>query len=150
MFYTKVKLSKLLDLRYPTRFINGPFTRGIKAHLWSVKSYISLRPGPGFRNPLSSGLVAQFCQWRSQWGSLGCGGTHTFPSRRSSVCQKRNARMLWISPESSHTWSREGTQTHSRCCIGTLLTPNWTMVALCIAQHRIPIYDNRAASTSLD
>ena len=36
------------------------------------------------------------------------------------------------------------------CCTGSLFAPSWTMVALCMAQRRTPIYDIQTASITLD
>ena len=47
-------------------------------------------------------------------------------------------------------WSGEETETHFWCCTGPLFAPSWTMVALCMAQRRTPIYDNWTASITLD
>ena len=44
----------------------------------------------------------------------------------------------------------EGTETPFWCCTGPLYAPSFTTVALCMAQHRIPIYDNWTAFTTLD
>ena len=37
---------------------------------------------------------------------------------------------------------RKTSNAHFRCCTGPLYAPSWTTVALCMAQHRMPIYDN--------
>ena len=43
----------------------------------SAKSYISLHPGLGLRDPPLWGLETHFCRWKSPRSSLGCGGTRT-------------------------------------------------------------------------
>ena len=116
----------------------------------SVKSYISPHPDLGFIDPLQSGLETHFCKWRSQRSSSGCGGTRAFPVRSTFVCLKHSAGRLWTLSEWSLTWSAERTETHFWCCTGPLYAPSWTMVALCMAQHQIPIYDNWTAFTTLD
>ena len=42
----------------------------------NAKSNILLHPDLGLRDPLQSGLVTLFSQWRSLWSFVGCGGTH--------------------------------------------------------------------------
>ena len=56
-------------------------------------------------------LITHFCQWRSQRSSWGCGGTHAFPLRSTSVCYRHSAERLWIVSQWSLTWSGEGTAT---------------------------------------
>ena len=48
------------------------------------------------------------------------------------------------------TWNGEGTETHSWCCTVPLFVPSLTMVALCMAQHQTPTYDNWTAFITLD
>ena len=95
-------------------------------------------------------LITHFCQWRSQRSSWGCGGTHAFPLRSTSVCYRHSAERLWIVSQWSLTWSGEGTATHFWCCTGPLYTPSWNTVELCMAKHQVPIYDNRIALVGLD
>ena len=95
-------------------------------------------------------LITHFCQWRSQRSSWGCGGTHAFPLRSTSVCYRHSAERLWILSQWSLTWSGEGTAAHFWCCTWPLYTPSCNMVAVCLAKHRVPIYDNRTAFTTLD
>ena len=49
----------------------------------SAKSYISLHPESGFRDPPLWGLETHLCQWRSRRSSLGCGGIHISPLKNS-------------------------------------------------------------------
>ena len=112
----------------------------------SAKSYISLHPGLGLRDPPLWGLETHFCRWRSPRSSLGCGGTRTSHLRNTSVCWRHNARRLSTSSEWSFTWNGEGTETHSWCCTVALYVPSLTMVELCMAQHQTPTYDNWTAS----
>ena len=65
-------------------------------------------------------------------------------------CVKNSARRLLTSSEWSLTWSGEGTETHSWYCTEQLFGPSWTMVSLCMVQHRTPIYDNSIVSTTPD
>ena len=48
----------------------------------SAKSYISLHPEAGFRDPPLWRLETHLCQWRSQQSSLGCGGIHISPLKK--------------------------------------------------------------------
>ena len=64
--------------------------------------------------------------------------------RISSVCK------LWTSSEWSLTWNGEGTETHSWCCTVPLFVQSLTMVALCMAQHQTPTYDNWTAFITQD
>ena len=50
--------------------------------------------------------------------------------------QKFSVSRSSISTEWLGTWSGEGTETTSWCCIDTLFTLSWTMVASCMAQRR--------------
>ena len=52
--------------------------------------------------------------------------------------------------EWSLTWNGEGTETHSWCCTVPLFAPSLTMVALCMAWHQTPTYDNWTAFITLD
>ena len=63
---------------------------------------------------------------------------HIFSTRHS-------ARRLSTSSEWSLTWNGEGTETHPWCCTVPLFVPSLTMVALCMAQHQTPTYDNWTA-----
>ena len=116
----------------------------------SSKSYISLHPVPGLRDPSLCGLETHFYQWRSQPSFLGYGGTHACHLRSTLVCWKHSARRLSTSSEWSLTWSGEGTETHFWCFTGPLFAPSWTMVALCMTWRQTPIYDNWTASIILD
>ena len=116
----------------------------------SAKSSISLHHGLALRDPPLWGLETHFCQWRSPQSSLGCGGTRTSHLRSTSVCWRHSARRLSISSEWSLTWNGEGTETHSWCCAVPLFFPSLTMVALCMAQHQTPAYDNWTAFITLD
>ena len=118
--------------------------------LSSAKSYISLHPDPRFKDPQTWGLETRLCWWRSQRSSSGCGGTRASPLRNTSVCLRHSAKRLSTSCEWLLTWGGEGTETHFWCCTGPLYAPSWTMVALCMAQHRTLIYGNWTASTTLD
>ena len=51
----------------------------------SAKSYISLHPESGSRDPPLWRLETHLCQWRSQRSSLGCGGIHISPLKNTSV-----------------------------------------------------------------
>ena len=95
-------------------------------------------------------LETHSCRWRSPRSSLGCGGTRTSHLRSTSVCWRHSARRLSTSSEWSLTWNGEGTETHSWCCIMPLFVPSLTMVALCMAQHQTPTYDNWTAFITLD
>ena len=77
----------------------------------SAKSYISLHPGLGLRDPPLWGLETHFCQWRSPRSSSGCGGTRTSHLRNTSVCWRHSVGRLSTSSESSLTWNGEGTET---------------------------------------
>ena len=116
----------------------------------SAKSYISLHHGLGLRDPPLWGLETHFCQWRSPRNSLGCGGTRTSHLRSTSVCWRHSARRLSTSSEWSLTWNGEGTETHFWCCTVPLFIPSLTMVALCMARHQTPTYDNWTAFITLD
>ena len=116
----------------------------------SGKSYISLHPGLGLRDPPLWGLETHFCQWRSPRISLGCGGTRTSHLRSTSLCWRHSARRLSTSSEWSLTWNGEGTETHSWCCTAPLFAQSLTMVELCMAQHQTPTYDNWTAFITLD
>ena len=116
----------------------------------NAKIYILLHPDLGLRDPLKSRLATLFCQWRSQRSSLGCGGTRTSFSRSTSMYWRHSARRLSTSSEWLLIWSGEETETHFWCCTGPLFAPSLTMVASCMAQHRIPIYGNWTASTIQD
>ena len=116
----------------------------------SEKSYTSLHPGLRLRDPPLWGLETHFCRWRSPRSSLGCGGTRTSHLRSTSVCWRHNARRLSTSSEWSLTWNEEGTETHFWCCTVPLFVQSLTMVALCMAQHQTPTYDNWTASITLD
>ena len=113
-------------------------------------SYTSLHPGLGLRDPPLWGLETHFCRWRSPQSSLGCGGTRTSHLRSTSVCWRHSARRLSTSSEWSLTWNGEGTETHSWCCTVPLFVQSLTMVALCMAQHQTPTYDNWTAFMTLD
>ena len=52
----------------------------------NANSYISLHPDPGLRDPPLWGLEANFCPWRSQWSSLGCGGTPSSHLKSTLMC----------------------------------------------------------------
>ena len=116
----------------------------------SAKSCISLHHGLGLRDPPLWGLETHFYQWRSPRSSLGCGGTCTSHLRSTSVCWRHSARRLSTSSEWSLTWNGEGTETHSWCCTVPLFVPSLTMVALCMAQHQTPTYDNWTAFITRD
>ena len=116
----------------------------------SAKSYFSLHHGLRLRDPPMWGLETHFCQWKSPQSSLGCGGTRTSHLRSTSVCWRHSASRLSTSSEWSLTWNGEGTETHSWCCIVPLFVPSSTMVALCMAQHQTPTYDNWTAFITLD
>ena len=96
------------------------------------------------------GLETHFCRWRSPRSSLGCGGTRTSHLRSTSVCSRHSARRLSTSSEWSLTWNGEGTETHFWCCTVPLFVQSLTMVALCMAQHQTPTYDNWTAFITLD
>ena len=68
----------------------------------------------------------------------------------SSLWQGHSARRLSTSSEWSLTWNREGTETHSWCCTVPLFIPSLTMVALSMAHHQTPTYDNWTAFITLD
>ena len=91
-----------------------------------------------------------FCRWRSPRNSLGCGGTPTSHLRSTSVCWRHSARRLSTSSEWSLTWNWEETETHSWCFTVPLFIQSLTMVALCMAQHQTPTYDNWTAFITLD
>ena len=116
----------------------------------NAKIYILLHPDLGLRDPLKSRLATLFCQRRSQRSSLGCGGTRTSFSRSTSMYWRHSARRLSTSSEWLLIWSGEETETHFWCCTGPLFAPSLTMVASCMAQHRIPIYGNWTASIIQD
>ena len=107
---------------------------------------------PRFRaqKPPLWGLETHFCRWKSSRSSLGCGGTRTSHLRSTSVCWRHSARRLSTSSEWWLTWNGEGTETHSWCCAVPLFVPSLTMVALCMAQHQTPTYDNWTAFITLD
>ena len=96
------------------------------------------------------GLETHFCRWRSPRSSLGCGGTRTSHLRSTSVCSRHSARRLSTSSEWSLTWNGERTETHFWCCTVPLFVQSLTMVALCMAQHQTPTYDNWTAFITLD
>ena len=116
----------------------------------SAKSHISLHPDLGFRDPPFWGLETHFCQWRSPQSSLVCGGTCTPHLRSTSVWWIHCARRFSTSSKWLPTWSGEGTETHSWCYTVSLFIPSLTMVALWMAQHQSPIYDNWTAFITLD
>ena len=116
----------------------------------SAKWYTSMHPGLGLRDPPLWGLEAHSCRWRSPRSSLGCGGTRTCHLRSTSVCWRHSARRLSTSSEWSLTWNGEGTETHFWCCTVPLFVQSLTMVALCMAQHQTPAYDNWTAFITLD
>ena len=70
--------------------------------------------------------------------------------RSTSVCWRHSVRRLSTSSEWSLTWNGEGTETHSWCCTVPLFYPSLTMVALCMARHQTPTYDNWTAFITLD
>ena len=70
--------------------------------------------------------------------------------RSTSVCWRHSARRLSTSSEWSLTWNGERTETHSWCCTVPLFVPSLNMVALCMAQHQTPTYDNWTAFITLD
>ena len=116
----------------------------------SAKLYISLHPSLGLRDPPLRRLETHFCRWRSPRCYLGCGGTRTSHLRNTSVCWRHSVRRLSTLSEWSLTWNGEGTETHSWCCTVPLFVPSLTMVALCMAQHQTPTYDNCTAFITLD
>ena len=63
--------------------------------------------------------------------------------------ERHSVRMLSTSSEWLLIWSGE-IETHFWCYTGPLFTPSWTTVALCMAQHRTPIYDNWTVSITQD
>ena len=81
---------------------------------------------------------------------LGLWGTRASHLRSTSVCWRHSARRLSTSSEWSLTWNGEGTETHSWCCTVPWFVPSLTMVALCMAQHQTPTYDNWTAFITLD
>ena len=95
-------------------------------------------------------LETHFCQWMSPRSSLGCGGSRTSHLRSTSVCWRYSARRLSTSSEWSLIWNGEGTKTHSWCCTVPLFVPRLTIIALCMAQHQTPTYDNWTVFITLD
>ena len=120
------------------------------AHKCKVLHFTAPRSQAQRPPPLLWGLETHFCRWRSPRSSLGCGGTRTSHLRSTSVCWRHSARSLSTSSEWSLTWNGEGTGTHSWCCTVPLFVPGLTMVALCMAQHQTPTYDNWTAFITLD
>ena len=76
----------------------------------SAKLYISLQPSPGPREPLLSGLLTHFCQWRSQQNSMVCGGTLLQEAHQAA---KNPARGGLQSHLSGHTLKVGWGQRHS-------------------------------------
>ena len=120
-------------------------------HEWAARN--------GFRFAAHNCKVIHFTAPRSRaqtppivspQSSLGCGGTRTSHLRSTSVCWRHSARRLSTSSEWSLTWNGEETETHSWCCTVPLFVPSLTMVALCMAQHQTPTYDNWTAFITLD
>ena len=116
----------------------------------SAKSYISRHHGLGLRDPHCEDWKYTFASGGVHKNSLGCGGTRTPHLRSTSVCWRHSARRLSTSFEWPLTWNGEGTETHSWCCTVPLFVPSLTMVALCMAQHQTPTYDNLTAFITLD
>ena len=114
----------------------------------SVKSYISPHPDLGFIDPPAIRIGNTFLPVeestkfpRLWWDSRLSfkkhisllktlqGGSEPYPSGRSLEVGRGQTLLMLCRP---------------------LYAPTWTTVALCMAQHRIPIYDNWTAFTTLD
>ena len=69
----------------------------------NTKSYISLHPDLGLRDPLQSRLATLFCQWRNKSGSLGCGGdSHLSLKKHISVLKTQCKEALKLIRVAAH------------------------------------------------